>query len=388
MFQVLAVARHPLIVCCLLLAMLCAGACAPAASPTPPVGPAPSAAPQASTAPPASQPASPPAPAAADPGAKPAPLNPTVTLNVGVVGGGSEIGIYLAQERGYFAEEGLEVQLQDFRSAADEIAPLAAGQLDVGNGGINSGLFNAMAQGIPLKIVANQVMNTSTTRATVWVVRAELVDSGRFKTAADLRGLTVGLGGSNTIADIELDQLLKDGGLTRADVETRLIPYADQVAALANGAIDVAYTFEPTRTRILDQGTAREWKTSGQVIDNHETTVVLFGPSMAESDKLEAGKRFITAYIRGVRDARRDIIEQRTEAGLNLLTKWTTIKDVELWRKMEFQYTDPNCYNHPESIERDLAWFVDAGVVKQPPSQIVDTRFCDYAIARLGRYAP
>jgi NitT/TauT family transport system substrate-binding protein len=359
--------------CVGLLALLATVGCA-----APPAA-APAAAPAASPSPP---------PAAAAASTTIAPLNPPVTVNVAITGGAGEIGAFLALERGYFAEEGLKMDVQEFRSAADIIAPLSAGQLDVGNGGINAGLFNAIAQGIPLKIVANQVMNTTLTQATVWMVRSELMDSGRFKSAADLRGLNVALGGSNTIADIDLDQLLKEGGLTRADIEIKLIPYADQITAFANGSIDVAYVFEPTRTRILEQGTARSWKTSGQINPDHETSVVLFGPTMTEGDKFAAGQRYITAYIRGVREARREIIEQRTDAGLSVLAKYSTLKDIELWRKMEFQATDPNCYNHPESIERDIQWFKNAGVVQHAPTDFIDSRFCDYAIGRLGRYTP
>ena len=317
-----------------------------------------------------------------------APLNPPVALNIATTGSAGEIGAFVAFERGYFLEEGIKADIQEFRTATELIAPLAAGQLDVGNGGINAGLFNAIAQGIPLKIVANQVLNNLTTQATVWMVRSDLWDSGRFKTAADLRGLNVALGGPNTISDIDLDVLLKDGGLTRDDIEIKLIPYPDQIAAFANGSIDVAYVFEPTRTRILEQGTARIWKTSGQINNDHETSVVLFGPTMATGEKFAAGERYITAYVRGVRDARRDIIERRTDEGLQILAKYSSIKDLDLWRKMEFQYTDPNCYNHPDSIARDIQVFKDAGVVKQAPTDFVDARYCDYAIGRLGRYTP
>ena len=154
----------------LLLAALITACCAPTAGPTAATRPSPppaTAATSAQSAPPSAPASAPPPPAAAAASARPAPLSPPVTLNVALLGGGAEIGIYLALERGYFTEEGLKIDVQEFRSASDEIAPLAAGQLDVGNGGINSGLFNAIAQGIPLKVVANQVMNTSTTQATV-----------------------------------------------------------------------------------------------------------------------------------------------------------------------------------------------------------------------------
>jgi NitT/TauT family transport system substrate-binding protein len=166
------------------------------------------------------------------------------------------------------------------------------------------------------------------------------------------------------------------------------VPYPDQVAAFANGSIDVAYVFEPCQTRIKEQGTARVWKTAGEVIPYYESTVVIFGPTMYQGDKVEAGKRFVAAYLRGVRDARKEIIEGRADMGFAPLAKWTAVKDPDLWRKMELQYTNPDCHNYPESINRDLRWFVDAGVVREPSAPVIYGSFCDYALAHLGRYQP
>ena len=57
-----------------------------------------------------------------------------------------------AADLGYFAEEGLEVEYNLFDSGARMVAPLAAGQLDVGQGSHSAGLFNALATGVELKI--------------------------------------------------------------------------------------------------------------------------------------------------------------------------------------------------------------------------------------------
>src|SRR5205807_1478786 len=107
------------------------GCAAPAAAP--PAKPA--AAPAAnSPAPPANSPAPPAAPAspaAAQPAAPAAvqPLSPPVSLRVGAIGLGGEVGMFLAQERGYFADEGLEVEFVPFRSAAEALPALASGEL-------------------------------------------------------------------------------------------------------------------------------------------------------------------------------------------------------------------------------------------------------------------
>jgi NitT/TauT family transport system substrate-binding protein len=64
--------------------------------------------------------------------------------------------IFIADKKGYFREEGLEVKVVNFRSAADMVAPLGAGQLEAGAGSASAGLYNAVARGIRIKIVADK----------------------------------------------------------------------------------------------------------------------------------------------------------------------------------------------------------------------------------------
>jgi NitT/TauT family transport system substrate-binding protein len=293
-----------------------------------------------------------------------------------------------AMARGYFKEQGVDLQILDFTTGVQMIPPLATGELDIGSGGISVALFQAIVRGIPLKIVADQGVNSPESRSTGWVIRKELMDSGRIRSEADFRGLRVALGGNGTIVDPELDELLRRGGLTRADIEELLIPYPDQLAAFANGAADLAYSFEPTRLRMLEAGVGVMWKYSGEVIENHESTIIMYGPSMAT--KRDAGRGFIVAYLKGIRDVHREVHERgaTSDVMLDYLVQETSIKDRELWRRMNLQWTNPDGYNYPGSIERDVKWFVDNGYLERPVpmSEALDQSYVDYAIQQLGRY--
>src|SRR5262249_12659542 len=54
-------------------------------------------------------------------GAAPAPLQPAVKIKTGVNGFALEAGHYIAQERGYFREEGLEVEFVPFARGIEQI---------------------------------------------------------------------------------------------------------------------------------------------------------------------------------------------------------------------------------------------------------------------------
>src|SRR5215207_8810271 len=61
-----------------------------------------------------------------------APLSPPVTVRAGVVGSTSDAGIYISMEKGYFREQGIEVELSMFQAAQQMISLLGTGQLDIG----------------------------------------------------------------------------------------------------------------------------------------------------------------------------------------------------------------------------------------------------------------
>jgi len=133
----------------LLIALL--AACAPA--PTAPT-PAPAAPP---TTAPATAGQAAPTPAA---GAKPTPLNPPVTVKMGDPVFNPMAPVYIALDRGYFSEEGLDVQLVPFAAdVAGEVSQVALGQLQFGMAGPDPGLFNAMERGVEIRLLASSVAN-------------------------------------------------------------------------------------------------------------------------------------------------------------------------------------------------------------------------------------
>src|SRR5688572_8843708 len=110
-----------------------------------------------------------------------APLSPPVTVRVGQVVATSEAGQFIALERGYFQEQGINVEYAQFDAAGRMTPLLASGQLDVGTGAIGAGFFNALARGIPIKIVGPQARHDPGASAVYVMVRQDLVDRGLFQ---------------------------------------------------------------------------------------------------------------------------------------------------------------------------------------------------------------
>lgn len=115
----------------------------------------------------------------------------TEKVKIGITNAATDAGFFIADKKGYFRAEGIEVTMTPFASAAGMVAPLGRGQLDVGAGTVAAGLYNAVEQGIHLRIVADKGSVTDKLEYSTLLVRKDLVDSGRYKSLADLKGMTI-----------------------------------------------------------------------------------------------------------------------------------------------------------------------------------------------------
>src|SRR3954468_5181374 len=147
-----------------------------------------------------------------------------IVVNVGAASTTSDAPIYIADKKGYFREEGLEAKVTNFRSAADMVAPLGTGQIDAGAGSASAGLYNAMLQGIKIKIVADKASSAPGYGATKIMVRKDHVDSGRYKSLRDFKGMKFAMNAPGVSNTATLNALLKSVGLKYSDVETVNMP--------------------------------------------------------------------------------------------------------------------------------------------------------------------
>ena len=111
-------------------------------------------------------------------------------VTVGVLYLVADAGLFIAKDRGYFAQEGLDVEFTRFSSGGDVVALLATNRLDVGSGSATPGLFNSYIRGVVAPIVSSKaILSKEDLTGSALVVRKDLIDSGRVKTMADLKGM-------------------------------------------------------------------------------------------------------------------------------------------------------------------------------------------------------
>ena len=318
---------------------------------------------------------------------------PLIPVTVGMTGTTTDVGLYVADKKGFFREEGLDVKLNIFDSAARMITLFASGALDVGGGGPSAGLYNAVARGVDIRIVADKNQTVPGRGAQFVVIRKDLVDSGRYKTLADLKGMKIvspAPGGSSTTT---LDKVFEKAGITVNDVERVFMPLPQQVAALANRAVDGALMAEPLASEVVKLGIAARVLADDQVYPNHQVAVVLYSGQFAK--KTDAAQRFMRAYLRGVRAYTDGIVEAKF-AGVkgddivSIIAEYSHIKNVDLIRSIIPAALNPDGALHMPSLREDLEIFRRQGLIEGNVTveQAVDASFAETAVKQLGAYAP
>jgi NitT/TauT family transport system substrate-binding protein len=314
-------------------------------------------------------------------------------VSIGITNAATDAGFFIADKKGYFRAEGIEVKTTPFASAAGMIAPLGRSQLDVGGGTVAAGLYNAVEQGVYLRIVADKGSVTDKLEYSTLVVRKDLADSGRYQTLADLKGMTIAAASPGSGSESSMNEALKKGGLKYGDVKTVYMGFPQMLVALTNKGIDAAVANEPTLTRLLHGGIAV--RASKDVIyPGQQTAVVLYSEDFLQKRRPVAQK-FLTAYIRAVRDYN-DAISGGRLAGPNaaeiisILTASTEIKDRDTYAAMNAFAVDPNGRIHVEGLKNDLNFFRERGLVSSRVTveQVIDRSFAAEAVGVLGPYKP
>ena len=317
---------------------------------------------------------------------------PLTKVTVGVTNSATDVGFFIAHKKNYFRDEGIDAEFIVFDSAARMIAPLASGELDVAAGGISAGLYNAVARGIDVRMVADKNSTPPGRASTKLLIRKDLIESGRYKTLPDIKGMRLANsapGGSGTGT---LKKLLDRAGLKWGDVEEVFMSFSQQAIALQNKAVDLALPAEPQATDAIRNGAVRLLG-DDEIYPNHAISAVIYPGHFAK--KRDLATRFIKAYVRGVRDFN-DAIDNGLFAGprgdevVGILTEYSLIKDPAVHRSFVQSAIHPDGRLNPESMKMDFDIFRDVGLLQGDVTveKAVDMSFLEAALQQLGPWRP
>ena len=315
-----------------------------------------------------------------------APARAQSTVTISTVPSIPSISTYIALEKGYFREAGVEVKLESIDSLSKAMALLATNQIQLAQGGINVGYFNAIGQKLP---VVMALESGSTPVYHNFVVRTALKDV--IRTPADLKGRNVAVSGAGSLSVYELAVLMESVGLKLDDVNVKQLSFAQMGPALASGALDVALMVAPFSDVAIDQKFAVPW------IDPEEGYIKALPMTslsyMASLDWIQKDRGTALRVIRALIRAGRDYCQayhggpNRAEV-VDLVLKYGIAKDRAQVDRMMWQSRSPDGHMNPDSIADLYRVYKKEGLIEREPDmgKLMDVSLAAEAAASLGPF--
>ncbi|HEX6511046.1 MAG TPA: ABC transporter substrate-binding protein [Chloroflexota bacterium] len=286
--------------------------------------------------------------------------------------------LYRAVDKGYFADEGIDMDLTVVQSASNAIAFLGSGQLDAAFGNIGDSFFNAVNRNLNVRIVGGITYSPhdpQTPTSAPLVVRKQLADSGAVKSPADLKGRKVALNAQGGIQEYLLAHSLQAAGLSVGDVDSVVMAFPDLPAALKNGAIDAAQPPEPFLTNSLEQGIIS--MLVANPVPGSLITALLYGGNLLAPGKESVANSVLKAVRRASNELQsRDQI--LSDENVAIWSKWSKIPAAEIRKEILNVYAE-NLVLDANSVldQQQYLLHADRLEYKQalPESSLIDARF-------------
>lgn len=154
--------------------------------------------------------------------------------------------LYLAQEKGYFKDEGVDVTMTVMEDVAQRKTALVKGDVDAEGDTVDS-LILARDQKVPA--VATMEFDVSNGADGILTTDA-------IKSVQDLKGKKIAVQ-RNFISEAFLDYVLGKNGLKPSDVQKIDTEAGAAGAAFVSGSVDVAVTYEPWLTKSKERKGAK-----------------------------------------------------------------------------------------------------------------------------------
>lgn len=288
------------------------------------------------------------------------------SLVIGIAKLASAGPVFVAIDRGYFAEQGFEPVLKYFDAAQPIAVAAASGDIDVGATGLTAGFYNMAGQGV-LKIVAGQSHEKPGYQSNAVIASLKGFNGG-LQSLESLAGKSIGIAAIGSTTHYALGLLAEK---YRIDLKAiRIVPLQtipNMVSALRGGQIDGLVVPSTAAIPLLRDGQA---KLLGYVGDETPWQIgAVFTSSKTALEKRDFVTRFLTAYRKGTKDffeafdgpSGKMVDGEKAEGVLAIISKYTgqppaTLRDI-------IPYVDPAARLNVKDVVKQIRWYQAQGFI-------------------------
>ncbi|MGB3790794.1 MAG: ABC transporter substrate-binding protein [Phormidesmis sp.] len=208
----------------------------------------------------------------------------TMSLSLGTAPWVGQVPLYIAQEKGFFAEEGLDFELRNFGDSGGYLSAFLAGQLD-SLSLVSSEAVTLTDQGKDYKIVLIQDNSVGGDGILAKDSITSIEDFAGKEVAVDTSGVSY----------FFLLQVLKEAGLSKDDITVINTDPAAAAAAFQSGNADIAVTYAPYLQEAAD---AVE---DGRIIyDSSEMPTAIIDMYIFDSAYVDENPEAVQAFVNGI----------------------------------------------------------------------------------------
>jgi NitT/TauT family transport system substrate-binding protein len=304
-------------------------------------------------------------------------------VKVGILKLTSSAPVFVGLEKGFFREAGIEPELVWFQAAQPVAVALAAGDIEVGATGLTAGLFNIVAGGQKLWVIADKGREWPGHPLTALVVQKD----GPVQSVKDLRGKKVGITTLGSTFHYMLGNLVEQAGLALGDVEPAPLRTLGAMSeALQTRRVDAILIPQPLAGTTVEKGFGRILHWVGDKLPYQ--VAALFASHRFVQDR-ERAVAFLRGYVRASRYYHDAVLAGRSgpqyDEVVAITAKYTEAPPDVI--RVGFPYQDRDGRLDIPDIARQLAWYHRTGMATRAlaPAELVDTALLEEALKGLSR---
>ncbi|WP_428910819.1 ABC transporter substrate-binding protein [Niallia sp. Krafla_26] len=307
------------------------------------------------------------------------------SVNIGMLKLTSSAPLFIALEKGFFEEENIDAEATWFEAAQPIAVATAGGSVDVGATGITASIYNMVAGGQQLWIVADKGREEEGYSSTALLVAN---DSDVTK-VEELKGKRIGITQTGSTFHYMAGRIFENHGLTLDDIE--LVPLNSipgLMDSLKGKQIDAVLLNEPNISIAVEEGYGKVITQVGEEID-YQTSAVFYSPKFAENKDLAV--RFMKAYEKAVNYYHEAVLTKENgelvkgenfDEVINIIAKYTDQEPALIEKGLP--YIDPEGRLLEEDIQTQIDWYAEKKLIdkKIDSSEIVNTEFLEEALKK------
>ncbi len=314
-------------------------------------------------------------------------------LRIGLLKLTSSAPLFIAKEKGFFEQEGANVEFVFFSSAQPIAVALASGDIDVGATGLTAGLYNAIIGGLDIKIIADKGRIWPGYKLVGLMVSNKAWESG-IRNLEALRGHKVGVTQMGSTFHYIIGRLLDHSGIPLNSVKvTPLGGVKNMMDTVATNNITSAFMVQPFCTVMEAKRMGHIMLWVSDYFSYQIAAIFARGPILEDKSRMIP---FMRAYIKGCRYYYDNCLRKKDgqlvkgpnfDEVIGFISKYTHRKPGLI--KKGLNYNDRIGKLDKKDIQTQVNWFYKNGLIRKKlcADNIVDTKIWEQAVKGIGNSA-